>query len=58
MSEEILAPILTVAVLVALVLWIPTLGVCNARCQSILRWRSNRTGKAVESELAPIEVAQ
>ena len=58
MSEEILAPILTVVILVALVLWVPTLHVCNARCQSILRWRSNRARRDATQKATQIETAQ
>jgi len=42
MSDEVLAPLLTVAVLIALFVWVPTLHVCNARCQDLLRLRSSR----------------
>lgn len=57
-SEEILAPVLTIVILLALALWVPTLGICNARCQSILRWRANRTTKPEDQPTAIIEPAQ
>ncbi len=40
MSDEVLAPILTVLILAGLFLWVPTLRICNARCQQILSLRS------------------
>ena len=42
MSDEVLAPIITLGLIVAFVLWVPTLHFCNARCQQLLRGRSRR----------------
>ncbi|WP_263382622.1 hypothetical protein [Granulicella arctica] len=52
MSEKILAPVLTMAVLIALVLWVPTLHVCNARCQQFLRGRRSRPDGEPASRVA------
>ncbi len=49
MSDEVLAPIITVGLLAAFVLWVPTLHFCNARCQQLLRGRFRRP----ETEAAP-----
>ncbi len=42
MSDEVLAPILAIVILGAFYLWIPTLDVCNDRCQKLLRGRTKQ----------------
>jgi len=55
MSDELLASALTVIFLAGLVLWVPTLDICNARCQKLLRNRAarkaNAAGQPTEVEL-------
>ncbi len=43
MSNEIIAPALTVLILAGLFLWVPTLHVCSGCRQSLLRRRSDRS---------------
>ncbi len=42
MSDEVLAPVLAILILGALFLWIPTLDICNDRCQKLLRGRTKQ----------------
>ncbi len=42
MSDEVLAPILVVVILLVLFLWVPTLDVCSDRCQKLLRGRTRK----------------
>ncbi len=48
MSDEVLAPIIAVVILLALFLWVPTLSICNDRCQKLLRGSSSQN-PALES---------
>jgi hypothetical protein len=43
MSDEILAPVVTVLVLVGLVLWVPTLHLCDGCWQRAIRRRNMRS---------------
>ena len=42
MTDEILAPMIAIGTLAALFLWIPTLDICDALCQKLLRGRIRR----------------
>ncbi len=56
MSEEILAPLIAIAILAALALWVPTLHLCNG---CVERWRlrspkaPSATGESVSSGVSP-----
>ena len=43
MSDEILAPLITIVVLAGLFLWVPTLHLCDARCKRLLLWHATRS---------------
>lgn len=42
MSDEVLAPIIAIVILLLLFLWVPTLSICTSGCQKLLRGRSRR----------------
>ena len=48
MSDEVLAPIIAVVVLLLLFLWVPTLSICNSGCQKLLRGRRRPEASALE----------
>ncbi len=53
MTDEILAFLIAIAILFALFVWVPTLGICNERCQKLLRgWRQRKAVVAPESSAA------
>ena len=54
MSDEVLALILTVATLVFLFLWVPTLDICNDRCQRLLGRRSRPAAELPAPEIVTV----
>ncbi len=57
MSEEILAPIVTVAILLGLAFWAPTLHFCATRCQqwlSLDRYKAGAEADAREFDLREV----
>ncbi len=57
MSDEVLAPILAILILGALFLWVPTLHVCNDRCQKLLRGRTKQQAEEAAGESAKPSIA-
>jgi hypothetical protein len=49
MSENLLALLVTVAIFVAIVAWVPTTDFCHARCQEYLGRRKSRANKGDEN---------
>lgn len=57
MSDEVLAPVIAIVILGALFLWVPTLHVCNDRCQKLLRGRTRREANQAAQESSNSSIA-
>lgn len=57
MSDEVLALILALIILVALFLWVPTLDVCNDRCQKLLRGRTRQQAEVEDRKTVRNSIA-
>ncbi len=55
MTDDILAVLITIAILSAAFLWVPTLELCGPRCQKFFLARRTRRENAEPMPLEPIE---